>query len=702
MKHVLRRVCIAILCVWAVLALVFVVLLMCPFELTPFETRTASTLFYDVNGSLLRDVPTKNSTRARWRSLDEISPFVPQAMVALEDRRFYEHFGVDLKAVARALRDNLKARRVVSGGSTITQQLVEIDSGKRSRTIWSKAVEAMSALRLERSMSKSEILEQYLNRAPFGYQQQGIESAAQFYFGKSALALTLAESAMLVGVPQAPSVQNPLANFKKAKARQLRVLDAMVREGMVSEAEAELAKQQNIILEKPKIPFETPHLTNYWLRTFNDQSPRVVHTNIDLPLQHEAEIAVRETVMSLQDKRVSEGAVIVLENGKVGLDAVRAWVGSPNYFEPRAGQVDMVISPRQPGSALKPFVYGLALERGFKADSLLPDRPTLFKAEGGTFRPRNYDGTFHGLVTLRQSLACSYNIPALWLANRLKADSVLQRLRDIGFSTLNQSVDFYGLGIALGNGEVTLFELAKAYQVLAQGGIRKTAQGEERIMPENVANLLSDILSDPIARSPAFGRYGPTETDYPTAVKTGTSSDFNDHWTVGFTPRFTVAAWVGNFDGSPMDGHEGMRGASILWRRVMDLVNAHRNEPFSHNGLVKKSGEFGDEWYTLGPLNGVEVSRRIGEKFEILFPFDDDVLVFDADVPKRYAKFKCKVESIYDDVEFALDGEVLPGSGKERWCSPDTGSHVLEAWPRSEPSLKRSVHFKLEGKPWKH
>ncbi|HMA38588.1 MAG TPA: penicillin-binding transpeptidase domain-containing protein, partial [Gemmatimonadales bacterium] len=329
-------------------------------------------------------------------------------------------------------------------------------------------------------------------------------------------------------------------------------------------------------------------------------------TTLDLGLQTALEAEVRHTVDVLRDKGVAHAAVVVLDNPS---GQILAWVGSPDFFADTSGQVDMVVSPRQPGSALKPFLYGLAFDRGVTPATVLPDLPRTYQTTLGPYRPRNYDRQFHGPVRARDALGSSYNVPAVELAERLSVSSLLNTLHDAGFATLDHSAEYYGLGLSLGNGDVTLLELANGYRALANGGVwrpvtwkaaggttadetaaHKATDGERRVMSRQAATLVLDILSDPVARIPSFGTETVLDFPFPAAAKTGTSRHFTDNWSVVTTAGFTVAVWVGNFSGRPMQGVGGITGAGPLLHRAALLV-AQRYPPGvlpspAHSGAV--------------------------------------------------------------------------------------------------------------------
>jgi len=544
----------------------------------------------DRHGLALRSTRTAGGDRARWVPYDEIDPDLINAFVATEDRRFWEHGGVDARAVARALRDAARAGRVVSGASTITMQLARLV--RPAKRDWGgKLAQSLWALRIERHLSKQEILEQYLNRVELGQATVGVGAAASLYLRTSASETSVGEAALLAGIAGAPSRDNPYVSPRRARARRATALERMERLGYASREDAERARAEPLA-PRGRVPaFLAPHFTTRvigWSAGAagaavpnGDAAGATLRTSLDLGLQTELEAEVRHTVAVLRNRGVEHAALVVLDN-ETG--EVLAWVGSPDFWDTDDGQTDMVVSARQPGSALKPFLYALALDRGFTAASVLPDVPKTYATATGGYQPRNYDRRFRGPVRAREALASSYNVPAVELAERLGTGGLLHTLRLAGFSSLDRDAEHYGLGLALGNGDVTLVELANGYRALANGGVWRpwtwravfTAapprEQTRRVVSPLASAIVLDVLSDPAARIPGFGRVTPFDFPFPVAVKTGTSRHFTDNWTVGTTRRFTVAVWAGNFSGRPMEGVSGVSGAGPLLHRAVMLV----------------------------------------------------------------------------------------------------------------------------------
>ncbi len=538
----------------------------------------------DRHGALLRHVRAGDSSLAQRVTLEDVGPDVVAAIVAAEDRRFFWHPGVDPLAILRATAQTLWSRRIVSGASTLTQQLART-LRPRPRTLWGKLGEAALALRIERSLSKRRVLEEYLSRVAFAPRVRGVEAASLAYFDKPARALSLGEAAALAGMPRGPSLYDPRKHRARLLARRAVVLSRLRG---VDPARVRAAQSEPLALTEARAPALAPHLLAAVTRgplappgPFDE-----LETTIDAGLQREVEALVASTTARLRPQRATAAAAVVVDNATGEL---LAYVGSPDALDRAAlGANDGVLARRQPGSSLKPFVYELGFERRhLTAATVLPDLPLAFTSRGGEFRPRDYDGKFHGPVRAREALASSLNVPAVALAEQLGPDRVLTRLRELGFDTLDEDASRYGVGLALGDGEVRLLDLAGAYVALARGGERVPLRAVSalrrpggarielarppptRVMDEEAAAIVTDVLSDDAARAMAFGRHGVLELPFPVAVKTGTSKGFRDNITVGSTRERTVAVWVGNFDGSPMHGVSGVSGAGPLFRDVM-------------------------------------------------------------------------------------------------------------------------------------
>jgi penicillin-binding protein 1C len=435
-------------------------------------------------------------------------------------------------------------------------------------------VETVDALRLERVLSKEEILEQYLNRAPYGAGTIGIEAASHRYFGKPSDHLSLAEAALLAGLPKSPNNLNPLSNLKGAQARQRKVLRRMVESEVITPEERQLAESEQLVFVANVPPPEAMHFTDWVMKSRRGGD---VHTTLDRDLQGDVESHLTDHLRQVGSRGASHGAVVVLENSTC---AVRAMVGSKDYWSTRGGAVNSALALRQPGSTLKPFTYALAFELGASPTTTVADIPTYYGgAQGTLYRPRNYEDRFVGPIQMGEALGRSLNVPAIRTAEWVGVPKLLRVLRRTGMSSLNRSVEHYGLGLTLGNGEVTLVELTQAYAMLARGGLSCRAhfgildsQSSEQVFSPPVVELVTHILSDESLRMQAFGPGNALMTGQRVAIKTGTSSDWRDNWAIGFTDTYTIGVWIGDVEGRPMEGMPGVSGAGPLFRRVLESL----------------------------------------------------------------------------------------------------------------------------------
>ncbi|MBM4365958.1 MAG: transglycosylase domain-containing protein [Deltaproteobacteria bacterium] len=497
----------------------------------------------------------------RWLSL---------ATVAAEDHRLGLHPGVDPVGIARAAVVNLRAGEVKEGGSTLAQQLARRVEPRAPGWL-GKLGEARLALRLTAQLGGHGVLDQYLRRTWYGNGATGAGRAARLYFDRPPAALSLAQAAALAAIPRRPASLDPLDNPLLVQRARDRVLDRMSRHGLATPAEVEVARAEPLVLTPRREPSAAPHLVR---RVMRDAAE--IHTTLDATLQAETEAAVAEVLGALAGRNARDAAVIVVHNPT---REVRAYVGSADWSGP-AGQVDMARSPRSPGSALKPFLYALALSRGHELADTVDDLPGTWRTTHGAWSPLNYGEQSAGPVTLRAALANSLNVPAVRLLEEVGVADLHRALGSLGLSTLVERPDHYGLGLVLGDAEVRLDEMAAAYAALASAGryrpLRFTGDAPDPagvpVLDPVASFLVLDALDDPDARALAFGADSVLEAPYPLAAKTGTSTGFRDNWAVGTNPRFTVVAWVGNADGSEMTRVSGITGAGPLMRRVFDAA----------------------------------------------------------------------------------------------------------------------------------
>ncbi|MCU0516148.1 MAG: transglycosylase domain-containing protein [Oscillatoria sp. Prado101] len=588
--------------------------------------------FTDRNGLPLGTLLTRDQEHTAVAPLNQISPHFIRAIIAAEDQRFYHHGALDMRAIARSLLEAAQAKQIVSGASTITMQLARMLDASPP-TFPNKFREIWLAWRIAAGMNRDEILSAYINRLPMGGNIYGVEAASRTYFGIPAADLNLARASILAALPNDPTYLNPYDNWQSLKKRQAYVLDRMVKDKYITRNQADRALAEEILLQPRRQGIiAAPHFL-FWLASqLPKQHPSQIKTTLDRPLQQFVEAQIEQIIRALAPKNAHHAAALVIDN-RTG--EILAYAGSPDYFnEAQMGRNDGVQALRQPGSTLKPFLYELALEkRIIRPNTILADVPAHYAIPGAKlYSPTNYnEETFLGPVRVRVALANSLNVPAVRVLEKAGVGTFLDRLHQLGFNHLKHPADYYGLGLTLGSGEVSLWELARAYLTLArQGkpvpavthfsfpgsawerekrgsasllscakkgsvslpiaarqslvndvprlslGTREECQETKEIDSPATWALIADILSDRHARAAAFGVDSVLNLPFPAAVKTGTSSDFRDTWTLGFTTDYTVATWVGNFNGDSMRQVSGVTGAAPLWNRIMLHLHEHQ------------------------------------------------------------------------------------------------------------------------------
>jgi penicillin-binding protein 1C len=554
-----------------------------PATLLDVSDARPSVQVYDRHGERLYEARSERGTRGAWLPPDRLPPIVVAATLAAEDHRFWSHPGVDPIAITRAFWRNLREWRVAEGGSTISQQVVSLAEARAGRPLgrgwFGKLREATLALRLEHRLAKPEILARYLAFAPYGNQVEGIARASTYYFGVPADDLTPAQAAYLAALPQRPGRFNPRRDTALAQPRQHRILHRMYEEGWLGADALQVA-----LAERIRISAEEPEsIAPHWVqRTLASQTGPgdvgAIRTTLDAPLQRTVLGILRAQRPALDRHHARQVAVVVLDNHT---QAWRVWVTD-------GSDIDAAMTPRQPGSALKPFTYAAAFERGWHPGRVLADVPSTFPtAEPGIlYSPRNYDGRFRGPLRARLALAGSENVPAVALAADIGVPAVVDLLRRAGISTLSQTAAHYGLGITLGNAEVRLDELVRAYSLFAGEGAGKKTSGvffedirdekdTRRLFSGRTTYWITDILADPEARRYIFGEGSSLDFPFVVAAKTGTSQAYHDNWTIGFTQDVTVGVWVGNLDRTPLRYSSGVTGAGPIFHAVMLAAVEH-------------------------------------------------------------------------------------------------------------------------------
>jgi penicillin-binding protein 1C len=580
----------ALLCTAAVQALLVAVLGF-PIDRAALAADGATLVITDRDGALLARVPAPGGApdRDHWVALADLPPVAVSAVIESEDRGFWDHRGVDGRAVVRAAWLDLRAGAPRYGASTITMQLARlVGSGDAPRSWRKKLRETVTALRIERALGKREILEQWFNRAYFGNGAWGLDAAARLYFGKPARALSTGEAVLLACLPRAPTAYDPITHPDAAVARRDRVLDAMVRHRRLSADEAARAKAQPLAFALHRPPARAPHFVRAVIDGLPPAIARkggVVRTTLEWPLQETLERRVREQIATLTGKNVDQAGMVVLDTETA---TVRAWIGSVDWDGP-AGQVDAVTRRRNPGSALKPFVYGAAIEAG--------DLPSTVAHDVRDVSPDyvvRQAGREHGPVRYREALGSSYNFAAVQALERAGVTRVMTALRAAGVATLPGTPDDYGPRLALGAAKVRLLDVAAGYRFAVTGGKvraptlviaveapdrtrwRPALAPERRVFSPSTSWLVMDMMADAEARRPGFGQELPFDLPFPVAAKTGTARGFADMLAVAATREVLVAAWAGNFDGTPGQGVPGMEAAAPLVRDALLAVAGGR------------------------------------------------------------------------------------------------------------------------------
>lgn len=562
--------------------------------------KALTTEFFDRNGQLLyRMYEGRNRILV---NLGELPPYLIQATLAAEDKNFYKHPGIDVVAITRAFWANLKKQQDTTnleGASTITQQLIKNTLLTPEKTYTRKIKEIILALWAERIYKKDQILQMYLNEAPYGGPTWGIAAAAWTYFNESPKDLNLGQAAFLAGLPVSPTQFSPYGAFPElSKNRQKEVLRRMVENKFITESQADLAYAEDLHLQPPTNNIKAPHFVMYVKDLSSEkygqravsQGGLKIYTSLDLNIQEQVEKIVSDEVGKLAPLNVTNGAAMVLD-AKTG--QILAMVGSKDYHEPNFGSYNVTTALRQPGSSIKVATYATGFKQGFSPGNTILDVPVVFRDEwGNSYAPVNYDGAYHGAISIRQALGSSYNVPAVKMLAMVGVDQVVQTARDLGITTFTDPKR-YGLSLTLGGAEVKMVDMMTLYGALSQLGQKRTTtpilkitDSEGNILEEyenkptsainpEVAYLISNILADNNARKSAFGENSLLKiASHSAAVKTGTSDNKRDNWTFGYTPEIVVGVWVGNNNNSPMNPSltSGVTGAAPIWNKIMTTL----------------------------------------------------------------------------------------------------------------------------------
>ena len=657
------------------------------------DFRPSDSTVLDRDGVLLQRLRTDASVRrGDWIALADMSPALRSAMLLSEDKRFYEHSGVDWRAASAAAWGNLWNTRT-RGASTITMQLAglldeDLHRAGGGRSLAQKLGQTVAAQQLERQWRKDQILEAYLNSVPFRGEIVGIDALSRTLFGKAPHGLDAREAALAAALVRAPNAKPALVAQRACEL--MRALEPGARPDCAAlDMFASAALQRRAFDPSEGI---APHLARRALKEAGGTAGPL-RTTLRAPLQRFALDALQRQLRELRGRNVEDGALVVLDNAS---GEVLAWVGSSGTLS-RAAEVDGVLAQRQPGSTLKPFLYAQALaERRLTAASLLDDSSAQINTAGGLYIPQNYDRQFKGYVSVRTALAASLNVPAVRTLVMVSPEAFARQLRAAGLP-LAQNGDYYGYSLALGSAEVSLLTLTNAYRTLANGGRfgdtrdlpgPNPAKAKAAAIDPRAAFIVGDILSDPNARVRTFGLDSVLGTRFWSAVKTGTSKDMRDNWAIGWSERYTVGVWVGNASGAPMWDVSGTSGAAPVWARTMAFLHRHEpsRAPAPPAGVLQAQVRFGDaleaarsEWFIAGteqPLFAVASEATAAQgAARITAPADGTILALDPDIPPNRQRVRFEAEG--RGVQWRIDGKPYARGASAQWL-PWPGRHVVQ------------------------
>lgn len=717
---------------WRIFAIVLIAFSACSvraggtFDEIKAAWRPSDTWVLDAHGERLHRLRTDASARrGEWVALADVSPALRTALVLSEDKRFYEHSGVDWQAVPAAAWANLWNTKT-RGASTLSMQLaglldVDLKRSSGGRSVLQKVKQTVSAQWLEQRLRKDQILEAYLNLVPFRGELVGVDALSQTLFGKAPHGLDAREAAIAAALVRAPN-----ASAAQVAQRACTVLQSQQAPGAPARADPSLCAGLDFftsaVLQRRDYPPSegiAPHLALQALRQLRStpsdsaaqpqtaSQPKTVRTTVRAALQRFAQHTLQQQLAELRGRHVEDGALVVLDNAS---GAVLAWVGSSGALS-RAAEVDGVTALRQPGSTLKPFLYAQALaQRRVTAASLLEDSSAQIQTRAGLYIPQNYDRQFKGWVSVRTALASSLNVPAVRTLVMVSPDAFAQQLRGFGLP-IKEPGDYYGYSLALGSAEVSLLALTNAYRALANGGqlspLRVLPKPAPPLVPAPAAGqaidpraafLVSDILSDPLARAPTFGTDSVLATRFWSAVKTGTSKDMRDNWAVGYSAAYTVGVWVGNASGAAMWDVSGTSGAAPIWAAVMNFLHAQQGsaQPKPPAGLVRMQAGFDDraarslsreaarqEWFLAGTEqaqfaleSGAASADRSGARGKINAPTHGSIVALDPDIPPQRQRISFNASGA-GPLRWRIDGKTFASGASAQWL-PWPGRHWVQ------------------------
>lgn len=647
--------------------------------------------------------PLNISYQDRWNNFDyiplyDVPDFLKTAFIYSEDRDFYNHHGVNWSSRLSALWQNIRHRNVVRGASTITEQVVRTIT-PRPRTIWSRWLEGFESAALEDFASKQDIFEFYLNQIPYASNRRGIVQAARYYFGRDLNTLTPKEMLALVVLVRSPSGYDLYQSPDTIEKPLLRLASSLHDDGLLTTAELELIKTSPFKLQKYKLPIEARHFARY--ARLNSKGSDILKTTLDSELQGQVQSIIDNRLKTLNTRNVANAGVLVADH-QTG--EILAWVigGSTNKDTP-SHEIDTVTTPRQPGSALKPFLYTSALDKGWNGSTLINDSPLAEAVGHGLHRFKNYSNINYGLITLREALGNSLNIPALLTIDYVGAGDYLTTLQKLGFKSLNQNSDIYDEGLALGNGEVTLLEMVTAYSALANKGTYRplhflkqndAPSQPVKVYSDEATSIIGNILSDSKARRLEFGAGSVLNFPIQTAAKTGTSTDYRDAWTMAYNDKYVVGIWMGNLDRTSMNQVTGASGPALAMRSIFSLLNAHRQtaplylspklvsrtvciRPADKDGFCPKRNEY---FMAERQDEAAKPIKPEATHIELVRPTDGLQIAYDPRIPKDRQNFRFEMKGVEDgqNITWILDGKhYASGPSLTQLWPVERGTHSL-------------------------
>lgn len=634
--------------------------------------------------------PLNISYQNLWNSHDyvplyEIPELLKTSFIISEDKRFFTHNGTDIKARISALYQNITTFKNVRGASTITEQVIRMIN-QRPRNIWSRWIEGIEASILESRENKSQILEFYLNQVPYANNRRGISQAARYYFNRDLKTLSPKEMLALTILVRAPSGYDLYKNPNKIDNKIILLAQKLLDQNLISEEIFQSIKKEKLRTTPSKLNVSAKHFARYIRQNAVISEGNIFKTTLDGTLQTQVQEILDQRLKSLKNKNVNNAAALVADHTT---GEILAWVVSASENNPsdkeNAYEIDPIITPRQPGSALKPFLYAFALEKGWNASTILEDSPLAEAIGAGLHNFRNYSNIYYGKITLREALGNSLNIPALHTIRFVGSGDYLTLLQKLEFKSLNKSSQIYDEGLALGNGEVTLFEMVRAYMTLANKGMQKPfkiqqqqnfIQKNEQIFTPETTSLIGSILSDPWARNLEFGTGSILNLPQQTAVKTGTSTDYRDAWVLGYNDKFVVGIWMGNLNATPMNKVTGSTGPALPLRSIFSLLNKNRETKklfFSPKLMPVEICLYIDEnqdnctkrteWFEKNPSFLSEENNSIKQniKPQLVRPTDGLQIAFDPRIKQTHQNFRFEIKNLehFKSIKWILNDELF-------------------------------------------